>query len=64
MFNHKFFVNENIKYGLLCWEKTNKKGLKDINVLINRCILKKYNDSVKNKICGKLVSVQIRSFYD
>ena len=41
----------NIRYGLLCWGRANKKCINDINVLINRAIrcihYMKYDDSVK-----------------
>ena len=41
----------NVRYGLLCWGRVNKKCINDINVLINRelrCIhYMKYDDSVR-----------------
>ena len=41
----------NVRYGLLCWGRANKKNINDINVLINRalrCIqFKKYDDSIE-----------------
>ena len=41
-----------IRYGLLCWGRTNKKKRYEINVLINKalsCIhYKKYNEGVSN----------------
>ena len=39
-----------VRYGLLCWDRTNKTKIREINVLINRAIkcihFKGYNESV------------------
>ena len=46
-----FLFMSNVRHGLLCWGRENKKCINDINVLINRalrCIhYNKNDDSVK-----------------
>ena len=41
-----------IRYGLLCWGRTNKTKIKKVNIPINRAIrcihFKGYNESVSN----------------
>ena len=76
LYKTRYFLNENslylifnslfmshIRYGLLCWGRTNKTKTNEINVLINkaiRCIhFKKYNESVSNlKITKKVLNVE------
>ena len=76
MYKTRYFLNEkslylifnslfmsHVRYGLLCWGRTNKTKVNEINVLINkalRCIhYKKYNESVSNlKITKKVLNVE------
>ena len=59
----------NVRYGLLCWGRANKKCINDINVLINRalkCIpYKKNSDSVKKlKTQKKILDVKNLYLYE
>ena len=51
----------NVRYGLLCRRRANKKRINDINVLINRalrCIhYKKYDDGVTKIKTKKVINV-------
>ena len=59
----------NVRYGLLCWGRANKKCINDINVLINRalrCIhYMKYDDSVRKlKTEKKILNVESLYLYE
>ena len=56
IFNPLFVSN--VRYGLLCWGRANKKCMYDINVLINRALryihYKKFDDSVRKLATKKI----------
>merc|ERR1712240_245682 len=58
----------NIRYGLLCWGRANKKCINDINILINRAIIcihcMKYDDSVKKLKTEKKINVESLYLYE
>ena len=58
-----------VRYGLLCYGRTNKQNLNDINVLMNkalRCIHhKKYDESVRKiRLEKKLLNVKSMFFHE
>ena len=59
----------NVRYGLLCWGRLNKKCINGINVLINRALryvhYKKYDGSVRElKNLKKILDVESLYLYE